>query len=426
MPTIEVPENIVQTTGPLITGYLLNWGLFGTVTVQVYYYYIAFPEDRCIFKVTVYTVYLFEFVQSIVLARDAFNSFGIGYGSFDAVNKLSLTGLLVPILGGTVGFIVQLFYANHIHNMTRTTVVSVIIVIMALVGWASGLATGILSFRLGSITELRTPAVFIIAGIWWGASVAVDSLIGVSMCYILTKKDPAFHEAQTKVTRGVRLIIETGMITAVVAIITLIFFFTWMYTDYFGCPAFVFAKLYACSLLMLFNSRMRIVGSWDEVAAETAGVTQIESHSSDTPSHLESIVTRPRSDSLGGSQTRGLSGVVALGPGQRRPSEYLRSQRPRSGSGFGSGLDSDDMRLPTRHEHTSQRQDKPPWHSSPSTSTGSSPGQESNLWIPIQRPVREIAREVSEVEEHLDETEAPAVKNDDNSERTPAEQSATG
>ncbi|KAJ6454564.1 hypothetical protein DFH09DRAFT_1235933, partial [Mycena vulgaris] len=39
---------------------LLNWGLFGTLSVQVYLYYEAFPIDRLIIKCLVYILFTID------------------------------------------------------------------------------------------------------------------------------------------------------------------------------------------------------------------------------------------------------------------------------------------------------------------------------------------------------------------------------
>ncbi|PFH48145.1 hypothetical protein AMATHDRAFT_107132, partial [Amanita thiersii Skay4041] len=51
-------------------GNLLNWWLFGALSVQIYLYYLAFPKDRIWNKVIVYTIYFLEVVHTIVLTVD--------------------------------------------------------------------------------------------------------------------------------------------------------------------------------------------------------------------------------------------------------------------------------------------------------------------------------------------------------------------
>jgi hypothetical protein len=54
-----------------------------------------------------------------------------------------------------------------------------------------------------------------------------------------------------------------------VAIINLILFFGYPETTYYTVPVLIIAKLYCNTLLVLFNSRMRIVGGREEDAGRT-------------------------------------------------------------------------------------------------------------------------------------------------------------
>jgi len=66
------------------------------------------------------------------------------------------------------------------------------------------------------------------------------------------------------VTRLIRITIETGTATALVAVINLFLFFGYPDTNYYTVPVMIVAKLYCNTLLVLFNSRMRIAGGREE------------------------------------------------------------------------------------------------------------------------------------------------------------------
>ncbi|KAJ6503137.1 hypothetical protein DFH09DRAFT_1201808, partial [Mycena vulgaris] len=83
-----------------LIGTLLNWGLFGTLSVQVYLYYQAFPNDRLATKCLVYIVFTIDVVQTILITHDAFATFEYGFGDFSAVTKLRLDWVTIPIIGG--------------------------------------------------------------------------------------------------------------------------------------------------------------------------------------------------------------------------------------------------------------------------------------------------------------------------------------
>ncbi|KAJ6566768.1 hypothetical protein B0H19DRAFT_912397, partial [Mycena capillaripes] len=53
----------IKPTNAQFLRYLLHWGLFGTLSLQLYLCYQAFPRDRDFNKWLVYTVYVIEFMQ---------------------------------------------------------------------------------------------------------------------------------------------------------------------------------------------------------------------------------------------------------------------------------------------------------------------------------------------------------------------------
>ena len=65
-------------------------------------------------------------------------------------------------------------------------------------------------------------------------------------------------------TRVIRLTLGAGFLTATVAIVDLTLFLVFRQNNYHTTPALVLAKLYSNSLLVQFNSRIRIRGARDE------------------------------------------------------------------------------------------------------------------------------------------------------------------
>lgn len=268
----SVPADVVKSSGPLILGYIFNWGLFGVVSIQVYYYYIAFPKDRLYCKCLVYGVYILETLQTAVITHDAFASFGAGFGSFEALDNIPFTCLSIPILSGIVGCVVQVFYAYRINVLSKRKVIGYVITTISIVGCIAGIVTGVKSFEIGSLSRLNQTTVFISAGFWWGCCALCDVTIAVSMTYLLSQHDTGFRSTHLLITRLTRITIETGTATALVAVINLFLFFGYSDTNYYTVPVLIIAKLYCNTLLVLFNSRMRIAGGREEDLPTTSTI----------------------------------------------------------------------------------------------------------------------------------------------------------
>jgi len=257
--TETLPTDIAPIAGPLLLGYLFNWGLYGVLSVQVYLYHLSFPKDGRVVKTLVYSVYLIETTQTILVTHDAFNAYAKGYGNLNALGSAQLEWLAVPIFSGIVSATVQMYYAYRVSVLSGSRILGLGISLIALLQGASAIAQGGQAFIIGNFADLATKA-FASCAIWLAGSAACDVIIAACMTFLLLKKDTKIPTTHAIVTKLVRLIVETGMLTALAATVDLILFLAFPHNSYHGCVALTLAKLYSNSLLVLFNSRIRIVG----------------------------------------------------------------------------------------------------------------------------------------------------------------------
>ncbi|KAJ7122070.1 hypothetical protein C8R44DRAFT_785593 [Mycena epipterygia] len=252
--------HIVDLSGPLIIALLLHWGLFGTLSVQIYLYYQAFPKDRPFTKCLVYTVYAIEFVQTILLTYDIFMSFGYRYGDFSALTKIYFDWLTVPVMSGLVAFIGQSFYAFRVSVLSKSRIIPWLIVVISLTSSVGAFITGAFAFEAGNLVVLNNRRTSVAVGVWGGASALSDVIIAVCMTYYLSKHDTGFRQTQILVSKLIRIIIETGSLTAVVAVVGLALFYAFPGRVYYTAVAAIVPKLYANSILVVLNARFYIVG----------------------------------------------------------------------------------------------------------------------------------------------------------------------
>ncbi|KAJ7459612.1 hypothetical protein B0H11DRAFT_1736964, partial [Mycena galericulata] len=126
-----VPLNL-QKTSPLslqIIGYLADWAFFAALTVQIYLYYQAFPNDQLWTKFLVYTVYSIDLVQITFGTLDVFKMFGYHFGDLSALIEIHFAWL-TAILTALVSFIVQSFYAFRLYKLSRSRVIPALIIVV--------------------------------------------------------------------------------------------------------------------------------------------------------------------------------------------------------------------------------------------------------------------------------------------------------
>ncbi|KAK0236506.1 hypothetical protein EDD85DRAFT_643675 [Armillaria nabsnona] len=280
---------IAELSGPLIVGSLLNWGLFGTLSVQLYLYYLAFPNDKRFVKYLVYGIYGIEFVQTMLMSYDVFATFGYDFGDMDTLNTSHLSSrFTLPIISAVAAGVGHVFYAYRIFILSKSRIIPIFIICISLINFVASIFTGIYVFQAGTATKLNTRKTHIAAGIWCGGSALCDILIAICMTYYLTRSTTNFRRTRMLVTKIIRLTIETGSVTAVVALLNAILLIVIHHQPSYIAPGLVMPKLYANSVYMVLNSRFEIIGGRDTYRSST--------DISFTTTMIRDIISQPAED----------------------------------------------------------------------------------------------------------------------------------
>ncbi|KAJ6517362.1 hypothetical protein C8R47DRAFT_1000343 [Mycena vitilis] len=259
--TVLPPGELVKITGPLIVGYLLHWGLFAALSLQLYLYYQAFPHDRKSTKLLVYGVFLIETAQTGIVTNAAFDTFAYGFGNVAALTDMHLSWLTIPIMSAIVATVGQTFYAYRVWVLSKGVVIPIGIVVLSVVSTICGIITGAMTSRGATINVITTnKTISTMLGIWLAASAANDIIIAICMTYYLLKSSTGIRQTNVLISKLVRLTIETGTITALFAIISLILWFGFPGEAYYTCPTSLMAKLYSNTMMVVLNARIKING----------------------------------------------------------------------------------------------------------------------------------------------------------------------
>ena len=102
-----------------LLGYLLNWALYGALSVQVCqypkchisslclysysqypadWYYLAFPNDKWTLKTLVTFTYTIDTAQTIIATNDCFKTYAYGFGDVNKLLAMDNGWLTVPVM----------------------------------------------------------------------------------------------------------------------------------------------------------------------------------------------------------------------------------------------------------------------------------------------------------------------------------------
>ncbi|KAK7040153.1 hypothetical protein VNI00_009959 [Paramarasmius palmivorus] len=293
IPALPEPESI---TASLLLGALFNWALLGVLGCQTYLYNIYFPNDKAAFKYLIYGVFLFETIQSALVAHDTYVWFSKGFGDFVNLTKVLTSPLNTPMMGAVTALIVQLFYAHRIWTFKRALMpLCVVLVVITLAQSGAAFFGGIRAFQAGNFIvaqtdKANTRGVYV----WLIGEAVADVLIAAAMVYIIMLHRASSHRfrAHSVLARVVSMTVESNIATATLAVLSLIMYAGVPNTNYFTCPTLIIGKVYANTLLVSFNNRIVLrnlshgsspsLSTGSTTAAGTSRLT-FHKHSNSTP-----------------------------------------------------------------------------------------------------------------------------------------------
>ncbi|KAI0672923.1 hypothetical protein C8Q78DRAFT_1021968 [Trametes maxima] len=257
MPPPGIPADIAYLTGPQLFGYLFNYCLFGILSVQVYsYYLLGFKDNRAV-KALIYGLYLVEWLQLIMSTHDAVEVLAMGWGDTNALVSPQWLWIQIPILTGIISCTVQFFYSWRIYVLGKSLAISLSICLISLMQLAAAAATGIMARIINDLQllQVRTKAP---CSVWLGGSATCDITIAASMLYFLWSERRRSAVSEKLVVRLMRLTVETGALTASMAVVDLALFVGFQHNNLHMALGISLSKLYTNALMMLFNNRVRL------------------------------------------------------------------------------------------------------------------------------------------------------------------------
>ncbi|KAF8957235.1 hypothetical protein BDZ97DRAFT_1670221 [Flammula alnicola] len=232
----------------MFIGFTVNALLLGVMTTQVYMYYAKYKKDKWWLKAIVALLFLADTMNTVFDFIYLYRSLIIHFGKFAPYFNVP-----DPAITGIIAASVQLFFAWRVLVLTKTWVYPIAIGSMGLAGGISGIVTAFEVVRTPKFVDFRNFKATVI--VWLAAEACGDVLITIILVwYLFRKHKTGFQRSDMIVDRIIRLTVQTGLITMIVASLDLLFFLI----DPTGTHLlfnFPLCKLYSNSLMSSLNSR---------------------------------------------------------------------------------------------------------------------------------------------------------------------------
>ncbi|KJA27688.1 hypothetical protein HYPSUDRAFT_868696 [Hypholoma sublateritium FD-334 SS-4] len=255
-----------------LLGVMVNWILFGILSMQFYLYYIAFPKDHRALKFIVCAQLLLETAQTGMFTHDIIQHFTLGYTDPAGLNEVGTLWLSITLVIGLIAFINQGFYCYRIGVLTKSKYAVVLISMLSLAQLAAAIAITVQEQPVKMLTTLLSQNTTLTAiGIWGGCSLACNIVIAVIMTYHLKTRDTGFQNTHNILIRLIILSIETGCVTALSTGIPLVLVYLPGPPPYYTAAGALVSKTYSNSMMAILNSRINPVSNapgsplWNEL-----------------------------------------------------------------------------------------------------------------------------------------------------------------
>jgi len=250
-----------QTYGILLAGTFVSCCLFGVISLQVFLYYtrLGRARDPIFLRLLPAFLIIVEFVHQVLLCvaiyKILINNFGNEGVAVLIVPELFIAGFLQ----GFCALSAHLFYTYRIAKFSKGLwIVPCLTIPLTLTQLGFTFANNALTLIHRDIAYLATITYTVY--VTHGINVFLDLFFVVAMIMLLTRERQSFRPTQLMIHRLMVLIINTGLITALATLLTIIFVGAEPATFVYAFFNILISPLYGNSIMANLNSRDYIRG----------------------------------------------------------------------------------------------------------------------------------------------------------------------
>jgi len=226
-----------DTLGAAYIGVVVSGCLFGVSWVQAWYYF-THQSDRWPLKALVSGVMLTDTIHQGLITHTVYTYTITNWGNAASFGKLVRTLLVQVLFSGFTTFMVQCFLATRIWRLSDRKVWLIFIILLLILGeFGVNLAYTIISLRFetfAQVTHLKAVSLSINA-----LAAAGDIVIAASLCTTLHHSRTGFHGSNTIITKLIVFSVNTGLLTSLCALASLVSILAWptafIYVTFFFC-----------------------------------------------------------------------------------------------------------------------------------------------------------------------------------------------
>ncbi|RDB27631.1 hypothetical protein Hypma_003292 [Hypsizygus marmoreus] len=231
--------------------------------VQAWYYF-THQTDTWPLKTLVGAVMAFDTIHQILISHTVYTYVITNYNNPPQLDDLVWSMLVEVLFNAFTALLVQGFLTLRVWRLSNRNVwITTLVATLVFGEFGCAMGFGILSLHLRTFAELaRLEYLSILVN---ALAAAGDVLIAAILCTLLHRSRTGFHRSDTMINKLILFAVNTGFLTSLCAIASLISIVvaghTFLYIAFFFCMG----RLYSNSLLATLNARKMIRGAADGI-----------------------------------------------------------------------------------------------------------------------------------------------------------------
>ncbi|OSD06490.1 hypothetical protein PYCCODRAFT_1474622 [Trametes coccinea BRFM310] len=272
------------TIGVIFVGFLFTGCLFGVTSAQSIWYFRHYQTDRRILKLLVTVVWILDAVHLGLYTATMFIYLIQKKAAYFGQERLPWTSNVQLLCNAFAIGLIQSFYASRIWTLSRQKILLVVMVIFIAATWAASIVLFIETILTRMVAQYVLLAPFDIA--LSALSASTDVLLCGALVVLLSRSRTGTAGANRLINKLVLFTVETGFLTSIYAILSVIMVVVLPMTSLFVMFYYIGARLYTVSLLATLNARASL-----RVEAEKMGHRSLPDLEATAPRGLASTPT---------------------------------------------------------------------------------------------------------------------------------------
>ncbi|KAF9468118.1 hypothetical protein BDZ94DRAFT_843638 [Collybia nuda] len=290
---MSVPHlDLGNTFGAMFVGAMVTMSIYGITTLQMYFYYMTYPNDDNTIKTLVATIWTIDTLHVILMCHAMYFYLITGFGNPHALAEgtWSLYVITSIALNVLMAFLVQCFFTQRIFKLSSPRIkwwLSGIIALCVVAHFCFGMETVVWFFLKKDFARLKE-ANFQSVLPFAITAILSDIMIAVTLCLLLASNRSEFQDTNNIINRLIIYAINRCILTSAVAVVEVVIFVALPNSFWSFAFDFIIGKLYANSLLASLNSRKSLRGKGQNTTSTEGTSTSfnLASMSADGPTSL--------------------------------------------------------------------------------------------------------------------------------------------